>query len=244
MAQSNTEVVVEKLDIKDPIVMTGFPGIGLVGTIASAHIVNEYKLKPIGFIESGKLPPVATLIDGVAVPPIRIYQMVDYGIVLVHSDVPISQEITYDLVTSIVDWASTINARKLYSLAGVATFEGKNRVFGAATSKELLEEIKDDVEIFSTGTITGAPGSLLNECVMKKYPGLILLGETYGSNPDPRAAAEVIKVLNKLFGLDIDTERLIEEAEYIEAQMQKLADQTRAEEEKETSGKEEFPMFG
>lgn len=244
MTQSNTEVVVDKLDIKDPIVVTGFPGIGLVGTIASAHIVNEYKLEPIGFIESDKLPPVATLIDGVAVPPIRIYQLVDNGIVLVHSDIPISQEIIYDLVTSIVDWISSINAKKLYSLAGVATFEGKNRVFGAATSKELLEEIKDDVEIFSTGTITGAPGSLLNECVMKKYPGLILLGETYGSNPDPRAAAEIIKVLNKLFRLDIDTERLIEEAEYIEAQMQKLADQTRAEEEKEPSTREEFPMFG
>ncbi len=244
MAQSNTEVVVEKLDVKDPIVVTGFPGVGLVGTIASAHIVNEYKLEPIGFVESDKLPPVATLMDGVAVPPIRVYQMVDNGIVLVQSDVPISQEIAYDLVTSIVNWVSNINARKLYSLAGVATFEGKNRVFGAATNKDLLEEIRDNVEIFTTGTITGAAGSLLNECVMKKYPGLILLGETYGSNPDPRAAAEIVKVLNKIFALNVNTERLIEEAEYIEAQMQKLADQTRAEEEKESSTKEEFPMFG
>lgn len=242
--QSNTEVVVEKLDVKDPIVVTGFPGVGLVGTIASAHIVNEYNLEPIGFIESGKLPPVATLMDGVAVPPIRIYQLVDNGIVLVHSDVPISHEIVYDLVTSIVDWAASVNAKKLYSIAGVATFEGKNRVFGAATNKELLEEIKDNVEIFTTGTITGAPGSLLNECVMKKYPGLILLGETYGSNPDPRAAAEIVKVLNKIFGLDVSTERLLEEAEYIEAQMQKLADQTREQEEKEPSAKKEFPMFG
>lgn len=242
--QSDTEVVVEKLDVEDPIVITGFPGVGLVGTIASSHIVSEYNLEPIGYIESEELPPVTTLIEGVAVPPIRIYQLVDNGIVLVHSDVPIGPGLAYGLVSNIVKWAASVNAKRLYSLAGVATFEGKNRVFGAATSKDLLDGIADHVEVFKTGTITGAPGSLLNECVMRNYLGLILLGETYGSNPDPRSAAQIVEVLNKIFSLNVNTERLMEEAEYIEAQMQKLADQTRAQEEKESTTKQDFPMFG
>ena len=142
-----------------------------------------------------------------------------------------------------MDWAISIDAKRIYSLAGIATFEDKRRVFGAATQKELLNEIKDYVEIFKTGTISGVAGSILNECVAKKFPGLVLLGETLGFNPDPRAAAEVVEVLNKMFGWEVSTEKLIKEAEIIEAQMQKLAEQARVQEEK-VGRKEEFPMYG
>ncbi len=86
-------------------------------------------------------------------------------------------------------------------------------------------------------------GSILNECVAKKFPGLVLLGETLGFNPDPRAAAEVIEVLNKLFNWEVNTEKLLKEAEVIETQMQKLAEQARAHEEK-VARREEFPMYG
>jgi len=241
--KSETEFIVEKLDVKNPYVLTSFPGIGLVGTIASAHLITEYKLDSIGYIDAKDLPPVATLLDGVVIPPIRIYQVEENEMVIIHSDVPIKEETVYDLAQRIVKWASGINAKRIYSMAGVASFEGKNRVFGAATTSELLDELRGHVEIFKTGTITGIAGSLLNICVMRRFPGLILLGETYGFNPDPRAAAQIIEALNKIFGMDVGVERLIKEAEFIEAQMQKLAEQTRAQEEKEAK-KEEFPMFG
>ncbi|HIP63568.1 MAG TPA: proteasome assembly chaperone family protein, partial [Archaeoglobus profundus] len=73
--------------------------------------------------------------------------------------------------------------------------------------------------------------------------GLALLGETLGFNPDPRAAAEVINVLNRMFNWDINVEKLIKEAEIIEAQMQRLAEQTKLHEEKAFK-REELPMYG
>ena len=234
------KVLVDRVDVKNPIVFTSFPGIGLVGTIASTHFITELNLDWIGVIESKDLPPIATLMDGVILPPIRIYQCMDLGFVLIHSDVPILPHVAYEMSEKIIDWALEIEAKRIYSLAGVTTFEDKRRVFGVATSKELLEEIKGYVEIFRSGTISGIAGSILNECVARKFPGLALLGETLGFNPDPRAAAEVINVLNKIFGWEIGVEKLIKEAELIEAQMQKLAEQTKMHE----VGKEELPMYG
>lgn len=244
MTQSETKIVVKDLEVdtEEPILLTSFPGIGLVGTIATAHIITEYNLKSVGYIDSKKLPPVSTLLDGVAVPPIRIYQIKDKNLLLLHSDVPIKEEIANELVQKIINWALSNKVRRIYSLAGVATFDNQNRVFGAATKSELLDEFKEHAEVFQTGTITGVAGSLLNECVMQDFPGLILLGETFGSNPDPRAAAKLIEALNGLFDLKVDTERLIEEAEFVEAQMARLAEQTQNEEKEAT--REEFPMFG
>jgi uncharacterized protein len=238
-----TEIIVQELSVKEPVMLTSFPGIGLVGTIATAHFVTELGLDYKGVISSEILPPVATLIDGVIAPPIRIYESVEHNAILIHSDIPIALEISGLLSQEIVHWAKSINASKIYSLAGVATFEGKHRVFGAATTKELLNEIREHVEIFKTGTISGLAGSILNECVYQRFPGLALLGETSGFNPDPRASAQIIEALNNLLGWEVGVERLIKEAEYIETQMQKLAEQTRIQEHK-VPRKEEFPMYG
>jgi uncharacterized protein len=236
----DTEIVIEGLEVKKPVILTSFPGIGLVGTIATAHFIAEFKLETIGIVESKMIPPIATLMEGVVLPPVRVYQSADHSLVLIHSDVPVIPEVAHEMGQRIVEWARDIEARRIYSMAGVATFEGKHRVFGAATTKELLEEIKSYVEIFKT--ISGIAGSILNECVVKKFPGLALLGETLGFNPDPRAAAQVITALNNIFGWGVDVEKLIKEAEFIEAKMQKLAEQTRMHE--EGIKKEEFPMYG
>jgi len=243
MEDFETRIIVDGVDVRNPIVLTSFPGIGLVGTIATSHFISELNLEQIGMIESKSLPPIASLMDGIILPPIRIYQSVELGFVLIHSDVPILPYATYEMSQGIVEWAIEINAKRIFSLAGVATLDDTNRVFGAATTKKLLDEIKDYVEIFRSGTISGIAGSILNECVARKFPGLALLGETLGFNPDPRAAAEVINVLNKMFNWNISVEKLIKEAEMIEAQMQKLAEQARMHEER-TMRREELPMYG
>ncbi len=235
--------LIKEVGVENPVVLTSFPGIGLVGTILAAHYVTELKPEQIGIITSDALPPIATSMDGVILPPVRIYQLLNMEALLIHSDVPVPPELANSMSRVIVEWCKSINARKLISVAGITTFENKKRVFGAATSKEILEEIKDHVELFKSGTISGIAGSLLNECVAKNFPGMAILGETIGFNPDPRAAAEVAKVLNRLFGWNVSVEKLIKEAEMIEAQMQKLAEQTKMQESKAKKEKE-LPMFG
>ncbi len=235
-----SEIIVEKLEVENPLLITSFPGIGLVGTIASGHMIMELNLKQVGVLESRYIPPVATLYEGVVMPPIRVYEHKELNFVLIHSDIPIVPQLSYDISVSILDWAQEIGVKRVLTLAGIATFEESRRVFGAATRKELLEELKEHVEIFRMGTISGVAGSILVECVARKIDGFALLGETAGFNPDPRAAAEVIRVMNKIFNWNISVERLEKEAEMIEAQMQKLAEQTKVQEMK----KEELPMYG
>ncbi|MEM4566025.1 MAG: proteasome assembly chaperone family protein [Archaeoglobaceae archaeon] len=236
--EREAEIIVEKPSVRNAVLVTSFPGIGLVGTIASAYFINELKLNAIGILDSKLLPPIASLYEGVVLPPIRIYESEDLNLLLIHSDVPIVPQIAYGISKAIVSWAMEVKARRVYSLAGIATFEDKKRVFGAVTQKELIDEIKDHVEIFKTGTISGIAGSILNECVATKFPGIALLGETSGSNPDPRAAANIIGAMNKILGWNISVDKLIEEAEFIEAQMQKLAEQAVQE-----VKREEFPMY-
>jgi len=69
-----TEIIAEKPSVKNPVLITSFPGIGLVGTIATAYFINELKLENLGILDSKLLPPIASLYEGVVLPPIRIYE--------------------------------------------------------------------------------------------------------------------------------------------------------------------------
>ncbi|MCD4799015.1 MAG: proteasome assembly chaperone family protein [Methanosarcinales archaeon] len=239
----NVKIITKPLSLENPIIVEGFPGIGLVGNIASQHLIDELDMEYVGSMESKYFPPIAVLFNGIINMPVRIYQSKDHNILTVISDIPIHPTISYEVSKVLVDWAQSINVKEIVSIAGIATMSSEEKVFGAATNDDMLNRIKDHVEIFQVGTISGISGSVMTECFMRDVPAMSLLGETNSPNPDPRAAASVIKVLNIIYDLPIDTDNLMEQAEQIEIELQKLAEQVKTSEEGEQP-RREFPMYG
>ena len=240
------QVRAERPKSQNPVVIEGFPGIGLIGNIASQYIVNKLEMDYLGAIDSRFFPPLSVLVGGVAHMPVRIYEKADLGVVVISSDIPVHPAASYDIARGIVSWAESIGAREMVCLAGITVMSDQQRVFGAASTEEMLERIKDKVEVFEIGTISGISGSVMNECLLRKVPAICLLGETHSMAPDPRAAIVTIKMLNTLYDLDVDTAELEERADEIELQMQKLAEQVKSTSAEEVPGKKElqFPMYG
>ncbi len=241
--ESFVKIINEPFKSKNPLVIFGFPGIGLVGNISCQHIIEELGMKYRGSIDSRYFPPLAVLFNGLVYMPVRIYESVEKEVVVVISDIPIHPTASYDISKVLADWLPSINAKNIVSIAGIATTTGERRVFGGATNVELLEKIKDKTEIFQVGTISGISGSIMTECYLRGLPAVSLLGETPGPNPDPRAAVEVLKVLNSVFSLDLDTNKLLGQAEQIEVELSKLAEQVKTTETPAIPRKE-FPMYG
>ena len=237
------EIIADKPESKNPIIIEGFPGIGLIGNIASQQIIDELGMKYIGTMSSQYFPPIAVLFEGIVNMPVRIYESREHEIIVVVSDIPIQPALSHAVSRTLVDWAESINVKEIVSVAGISTASGEHKVFGGATDSASLEAIKGVVEIFQMGTISGISGSVMAECFMRKIPAISLLGGTRSSNPDPQAAVEVIKVLNKLYNLSIDTDRLLTQAGQIELEMQKLAEDTR-ETEEQVDVKKPSPMYG
>lgn len=239
----NVKVVTKPISLTDPIIVEGFPGIGLVGNIASQHLIDELEMEYVGSVESKYFPPIAVLFNGIINMPVRIYESQKNNLLAIISDIPIHPTISYEVSKVLMDWAQSVNVKEIISIAGIATMSSDNKVFGAATDDKMLSKIKDDVEVFQVGTISGISGSIMAECYMRNVPGISLLGETHSPNPDPKAAASVIRVLNKIFKLSINTDNLMEQAEQIEMELQKLAEQVKTSEVSEQP-KREFPMYG
>lgn len=85
MIETKTECcTIYSEDVEDAVVLEGSPGVGLIGNIVGWLLVEDLKMREIGYIDSKYFPPLAVLYRGVAIHPFRIYE--GEGIVLFLSD--------------------------------------------------------------------------------------------------------------------------------------------------------------
>ncbi|WP_394326508.1 proteasome assembly chaperone family protein [Methanofollis ethanolicus] len=238
-AEPEIKITSKPLSGENPLVLMGFPGSGLVGSIALQYLVEQMEFEQIGNITSKYFPPVAMMAKGVINVPVRIYEKAETAAIV--ADIPIHPMICYEVANGIIEWLAGYPVREVITIAGIVTNEPEKRVFGVATREEMLERIRDETVILPMGSISGIAGSILTECKIRNLPGYGFLGETVNT-PDPRSAAATLKVLNTLYGLDVDIEPLLEQAAEIEATMHKLAEEVQSTETPQK--KENLPMYG
>jgi uncharacterized protein len=236
-------IIEQEVSSKSPVILAGFPGIGLVGNIVATQIASELKMTQIGTIESRLFPPITVLFDGLTHAPVRIYEDPQNNFIVVLSDILIHPMIAYDIGKAVIGWAQSLDAKLNIPIAGIATMREERTVYAAATGAEQLSLVKDKTETLVTGSISGIAGSIMNESHINKLPALCLLGETQGPTPDPRAAARVIDVVSNVLNVNISTHKLVEEADQIETELHKLAEQVQGAEQAETKGPTQV-MYG
>lgn len=219
----------------------GFPGSGLVGSISVQYLVDNAEFSYIGSVTSKYFPPITMMIEGVINAPVRIYEKDD--IIAFVADIPIHPSICYEISNSIIEWLMEYDLKEVVVIAGLITNMPEKRVFGVATEAGVLDDIRDKAEILPMGSISGIPGSILTECKVRNIPAVGLLGETVNT-PDPRSSVSVLSVMNEIYGFGVDVNPLLEQAEEIEASMQKMAEQVRDSEDSRGPKKEHLPMYG
>ncbi|HSA38187.1 MAG TPA: proteasome assembly chaperone family protein [Methanoregula sp.] len=224
-------------------VLMGFPGSGLVGTIALQYIVDQMEFEQVGSMTSKYFPPLAMMNSGIINDPVRLYTKNNdkYNITAIVADIPIAPPICYEISNAILDWLMQYKPKEVLTIAGIVTNEPDKRVFGVSTTQESLARIRDSTILLPVGSISGIASSILTECKVRGIPGYGLLGETVNA-PDPRASAATIEVLNKLYDLGLEVRPLIEQAVEIEQSMGKIAEEVQ--QQAEQTPKKDLPMYG
>jgi len=220
-------------------VLMGFPGSGLVGTIALQYMVDQLEFSLVGTMTSRYFPPLAMMNKGVVNDPVRLYMKNDIAAIV--ADIPIHPMICYEISTGILDWLAPLRPKEVLTIAGIVTNEPEKRVFGVATTPEALTRIQDHTLILPIGSISGIASSILTGCKIRNIPGYGLLGETVNA-PDPRSSAATIEVLNKMYNLGLDVKPLLEQAEEIEQSMHRISEEVQ--QSADTTPKKDLPMYG
>ena len=217
--------LLKDISLDNPIFVEALPGIGHVGKLAVDHMIDELEATKFAEIYSPYFPPqVFVDEDGIVENMINeFYYLKSQGenkrdyILLVGNTQGLSPEGQYEICGHILDFVKDYGVREMYTLGGLAIGHPveESRVFGAATSLEFIEILKEaGIEIRSAdGGIVGASGLLLGLGKLKNIDGACLMGETPGYFIDAEAAESLLGKLATLLSIEINTDKLEERAE-------------------------------
>jgi uncharacterized protein len=211
---------------KNPTIIEGFPGFGLVSTIATEFLLDHLKMERIGSISTEEIPAMIAVHDGKVIDPIGIFYNRKYNLVIVHA-VSAALGIEWKLGDKILDLAKQLGAKEIISLEGIGSTKPseKTRAFYHTSSPTKEKKLSKIAEPLKEGIIMGLTGVLMLKA--EKIPVSCIFAEAHSELPDSKAAAKIVEILNDYLGLKLDPKPLIKQAEKFEEKLKQLLMQTK-----------------
>jgi len=229
--------VIKKLatvELKNPILVEGFPGLGMVGSIATKYLVKQLKAQKLAVLHSPHFPYHVVVDKKGGARLLRgefYYWKNEAGendfIFLTGDSQSQTIEGQFEVANSILDFAEEKNVKTVITIGGYRNeVEGTPNVVAVSANPVLLKKALDAKAVSSeAGTpIVGTAGLLLGLANFRKMDAVCLLGETRGYLPDPKTAKTVIEVLQGLLDVKVDLTGLDEEIERSKEILGKMQD--------------------
>ncbi len=209
---------------KSPVIIEGFPGFGLVGTIASEFLIKHLNAEKIGYIRMDEVPPVVAVHDSEAIEPLGIFYSKKKNIVILHALANVAGY-EWEISELLVKLAKELKAKEIISLEGVGA-EGI-----------LSKSDKPKAYYMSNGKLKSKCGERLSEGIIVGVTGALLLrddikntsffAETHSALPDSRAAAQILCLLDEYLDLGLDYTPLLKKAEEFETKLKGIMAKTK-----------------
>ena len=204
----------------------GFPGFGLVGTIATEFLIEHLQTVKIGKVTTEDVAAIVAIHESKIVEPIGIFYNKKWNIAILHV-VNAVANIEWKLAEVIDDLVKKLKVKEIVSLEGVGSQipTETSRVFYFLTSTKNEKKIKSlAIEPLKEGIIMGVTGAILLR--MEHFPTTCFFAETHTQMPDSKAAAKIIETMDKYMGLAVDYKPLLKQAEKFEEKLKDLMKQS------------------
>jgi uncharacterized protein len=224
---AHVQVHRDDIELTAPTLVEGLPGVGLVGKIAADHLVDTLEMTHYASCHCDGLPEVAVFGDGDREyrPPVRLYADADRDLLVLQSDVPVSPNAADEFAGCLTGWLADHDATPLYLSRLPTEKDGVPALYGITSGDgdALLDEhaIPAPAE---GGVVSGPTGALLYQADHDGLDAVGLVVESSKNFPDPEAARVLlVDGIEPIAGLDVDTDRLVEQAEEISQAREQLA---------------------
>jgi uncharacterized protein len=241
------KVVQRKKKLNSPILIAGFPGAGLVGSISTSYIINKLHMNQMACVESEFIVPGVIYAEGKLRHPFRLYSNEEGDVCVLVCEAPIMVHGMYSVLDTVVKWALDNKVKEVMVLDGIAveglpdskrvpiilSSDGKaadaaNLIHDDNNNSDVTnkEEKDDDSSIYpTTAFIGGIAGGILSSCLSNGIASKALLIFAARGMPDPEGSAILIESLSKITNnesLKIDTQQLRKQGASLKTRMEKI----------------------
>ncbi|VTU00087.1 Marine sediment metagenome DNA, contig: S03H2_C02747 OS=marine sediment metagenome GN=S03H2_06319 PE=4 SV=1: PAC2 [Gemmataceae bacterium] len=225
----------EPIKLNHPWLVAVWPGMGHVALNAGVYLLAKLGMTEFAEFEGGDTFDIeAVEVKGGLVQPgrrprSRFFLWTDPGrrhdlLVFVGEAQPPGGK--YAFCRRLVAFAREQGVERVFTFAAMATRmhpEAESRVFGAATDRPNLDELKRlELDVLDDGHIGGLNGVLLSAAAEAGLHGACFLGEMphiFAQIPFPKASHAILEAFTTLSGIDIDLDELAEQAKLVDQQL-------------------------
>ncbi|MDO8624894.1 MAG: PAC2 family protein, partial [Candidatus Diapherotrites archaeon] len=174
---TTTITVLKKKKLKNPILVTGLPGIGLVGKLVVDYLLKELKAERVAEVHSDSFPPaVHTHNSQLSMIRDDFFHLRAKNRDFLFLAGPVQPALDmryatsaehYEFARKIVDFAEMLGVKEIYTIAGInigdARITKEPRVIVCATDKKIVDAFVKlgCVSSSQDGLISGAAGLIL-----------------------------------------------------------------------------------
>lgn len=219
----------DDIELDDPVLIEGLPGLGLVGKIAVDHLVDTYGMPHYASCHCDGLPEVAVYdADGPGIePPVRIHVDQERNLLALQSDIPISPSAAAEFASCVTAWFDEVDALPIFVTGTQRDGQEATDVFGISTGG--AEAHLDGLDVKTPGergVVSGPTGALLYQAGQQNLESLGFIVEASPQFPDPAAAKVLLEhAVEPIADIDVDTDQLVERAQEISEAKERLARQ-------------------
>jgi len=241
------KVVQVKKKLNSPILIAGFPGAGLVGSISTSYIINRLHMNQIACVESEFIVPGVIYAEGKLRHPFRLYSNERGDVCVLVCEAPVMIQGMHSVLNTVSKWILRNNVREVLVLDGIAVeglpssrtpiilssdgreADAANLIHdynGDVTKKEEANVVDDAGSIYpATAFVGGMAGGVLSSCLSNSISSKAILIYAARGIPDPEGAAILIESLGKITdntSLNIDISELRKQGAALKTRMEKI----------------------
>ena len=220
-----SKVVQRNKKLNSPILIAGFPGPGLVGSISTSYIIDKLNMYQIACVESEYIAPGVIYVGGKLRHPFRLYSNSEGNVCVLVCEAPIMIQGMYSVLNTVMKWGLDNRVKEVIVLDGIAveglpdskrtpmilSSDGKsadaanllhddnnsNTDNEIPTGKNQLETAGGAPFYANTAFIGGIAGGLLSACLSNGIACKALLVLATSGIPDPEGAAILLESVAK-----------------------------------------------
>jgi uncharacterized protein len=255
------KVIQNKKKLDSPILIAGFPGPGLVGSISTSYIINRLHMEQIACVESEFIVPGVIYAEGKLRHPFRLYSNEEGSVCVLVCEAPIMIQGMHSVLDTVTKWALNNKVKQVMVLDGIAVegipnlkrtpiiMSSDGEVADAASLIQDIEEPNDkeaqagydsEQNIYpTTAYIGGLAGGLLSSCLSNGLASKALFISSTRGIPDPEGAAILLESLDKITdnkSLEIDTQHLRKQGAALRTRMEKIIQSLRGQQQQPQEG--------
>src|SRR3989338_8224435 len=126
---------------KNVTIIEGFPGFGLIGTIATEFLMEHLQTEKIGIVHMDEITAMIAIHNNKVIEPISIHYNQKYNLVLIHA-INIGKEMGWKVAEVIEQLAKELSAKEIVSLEGVGSPNPTSgRVFYYSSNKAVSKKL-------------------------------------------------------------------------------------------------------